>query len=48
MDCDRITENLFVGSCLLDLKEVDELRLLGVTAILSLQTEEDVRNRGIT
>ena len=46
MDCDRITDNLFVGSCLLDVKEAEELRSLGVTAILSLQTEEDMRKRG--
>jgi protein-tyrosine phosphatase len=47
MDCDRITQNLFVGSCLLDLTETEELRSLGITAILSLQTEEDTRKRGI-
>ena len=47
MDCDRITDNLFVGSCLLDLKEAEELRSLGVTAILSLQTEQDMGERGI-
>ena len=46
MDCDRITSNLFVGSCLLDAEEAKGLRSLGVTAILSLQTEEDMRNRG--
>ena len=47
MDCDRISDNLFVGSCLLDLKEVEELHSLGITAILSLQTEEDMGKRGI-
>ena len=47
MDCDRIASNLFVGSCLLDRKEVEELRSLGVTAILSLQTEQDMGKRGI-
>ena len=47
MDCDRITSNLFVGSCLLDGKEVEELRSLGVTSILSLQTEQDMGERGI-
>ena len=45
--CDRITENLFVGSCLLDTNEIAELRSLGVTAILSVQTEEDMGERGI-
>ena len=47
MDCDRITDNLFVGSCLLDREEAEELRSLGVTAILSLQTEQDMGKRGI-
>ncbi len=47
MDCDRITENLFVGSCLLGAEEAEELRRLGVTAILSLQTEEDMGERGV-
>ena len=47
MDCDRIASNLLVGSCLLDRKEVEELCLLGVTAILSLQTDEDMGKRGI-
>lgn len=46
MDNDCITSNLFVGSCVLDLKEAEELRSLGVTAILSLQTEEDMGKRG--
>jgi len=47
MDCDRIASNLFVGSCLLDAKELKELRSLGVTAIVSLQTEQDMGKRGI-
>jgi hypothetical protein len=46
-DCDRVTPNLFVGSCPLDSKEIDELKSLGITAILSLQTDEDLRERGI-
>lgn len=36
-----------VGSCLLDSNEVEEWRSLGVTAILSLQTEQDTGERGI-
>ncbi len=48
MDCDCITENLFVGPCLLGAEEAEELRSLGVTAILSLQDkEEDMRKRGV-
>jgi len=47
MKRDRIAENLLVGSYLLDANEVEELRSLGVTAIFSLQTEEDTGKRGI-
>ena len=47
MDSDRIAANLFVGSCLLGRKELEELRSLGVSAILSLQTEQDMGERGI-
>ena len=47
MDCDRIAENLCVGSCPLDSKDLEDLRSLGVTAIMSLQTEEDTGERGI-
>ena len=47
MNCDRIAENLLVGSCLLEANELEELRSLGVTAIFSLQTEEDAGKRGI-
>lgn len=47
MDCDRINETLLVGSCLLDSKDFEDLRSLGVTAILSLQTENDMGERGI-
>jgi hypothetical protein len=35
-----------VGSCLLDAHELDELRSLGITAILSLQTAQDTGDRG--
>src|SRR5713226_5245172 len=47
MNCDRIAQNLFVGSCLFDAHELEGLRSLGITAILSLQTEQDTGNRGI-
>ncbi len=47
MDCDQITDNLFVGSCPLDSKDFKDLRSLGITAILSLQTPEDTGERGI-
>jgi protein-tyrosine phosphatase len=47
MDCDRIAKNLFVGSSLHDASEVERLRSLGITAILSLQTEEDIGAEGL-
>jgi protein-tyrosine phosphatase len=47
MDCDQIIENLFVGSCLLDSKDFEDLRPLAITAILSLQTDEDMGQRDI-
>jgi protein-tyrosine phosphatase len=47
MDCHRITPNLLVGSYPLDSEEVEELRSAGITAILSLQTDEDLEERGI-
>jgi hypothetical protein len=47
MDCDRVTDNLFVGSCVLNGKDFEDLRSLGTTAILSLQTPEDTGERGI-
>ncbi len=47
MDCDQVTDNLFVGSCLLDDKDFEDLRSLGITAILSLQTPEDMGERGM-
>lgn len=47
LDCDRVTRNLLVGSYPMDSKEVEELRSLGITAILSLQTDEDLAERGV-
>jgi protein-tyrosine phosphatase len=47
MNCGRIAENLLVGSSPLDEGEIESLRSLGITAILSLQTEEDVGKDGI-
>ena len=47
MDCDRIAEHLFLGSCLLESKDLEDLWSLRVTAILSLQTDEDMGERGM-
>jgi hypothetical protein len=33
MDCDRITENLFVGPCLLDSKDFEDLRSLHLDSV---------------
>ena len=42
MNCNRIAQNLLVGSSVLEENEIEILRSLGITAILSLQTEDDV------
>ena len=47
IDCDRVTSSLLIGSHPMDNKEIEELRSVGITAILSLQTDEDLRERGI-
>jgi protein-tyrosine phosphatase len=47
MNCNRISHNLLIGSSLLDENQIGKLRSLGVTAILSLQSEEDVGKNGI-
>jgi atypical dual specificity phosphatase len=47
MNYDRIAKNLFVGASLHDAKEIEHLRSLGITAILSLQSEEDTGQQGL-
>jgi protein-tyrosine phosphatase len=47
IDCDRVTSSLLIGSYPLDSKEIEELRSVGITAILCLQTDEDLGERGI-
>jgi protein-tyrosine phosphatase len=41
MKCDRVNPHLFVGAAPLAENDFHQLKALGVTAILSLQTEED-------
>jgi protein-tyrosine phosphatase len=41
MKCDRVTGNLFLGPSPFEPAELEQLRSLGITAILTLQTEED-------
>jgi len=47
MKCDRITERVFVGPDLREAADFRQLQELGVTAVLSLQTEDDLRNRAV-
>ncbi|HEY7352640.1 MAG TPA: dual specificity protein phosphatase family protein [Terriglobales bacterium] len=47
MKCSRIANNLFIGPSLHDPNGFGELRSLGITAILSLQSEEDIGEHGL-
>jgi protein-tyrosine phosphatase len=46
MKVDCVVPNLFVGPDPRDIEDFEHLRSLKITAILSLQTEDDLRNRG--
>jgi len=43
----RILDNLYVGPCPTSQTDVQELKDLGITAVLNLQTDEDISWRGI-
>lgn len=45
MDITRVTPNLLVGPAPHDAEEYEELKAERVTAILSLQSEEDLEDR---
>jgi protein-tyrosine phosphatase len=48
MDFDEILSNLFVGSCPRDQADIDYLNTdLGITAVLNLQTDQDLVHWGI-
>jgi protein-tyrosine phosphatase len=48
MDVDRILPNLFVGSCPESIEDIDRLkRDFGITAVLSVQTDDDLDSWGI-
>jgi len=48
MDLDRILPNVFVGSCPMDADDVDRLKWQwGITAVLNVQTDEDLANWNI-
>lgn len=43
----KITGNLFVGTCPRTVIDLNQIRLIGVTGVFSLQTDEDFRNWNI-
>jgi protein-tyrosine phosphatase len=47
MECGCVQSNLFVGPGPSDEADFDQLRAMRITAILSLQTEEDVSSGGL-
>lgn len=47
MDCDRILENLYVGSCPTTAEEIEALKEHGISAVLNLQSDEDFQSHGI-
>ncbi len=47
MNCHRVLPGLFVGPDPRDSADFEALRLLKITAILSLQTNDDLRDRGL-
>lgn len=48
IDYNQILPNLYIGSCPFGSEDVQELKdSLGATAVLNLQTDEDLRERGI-
>ncbi len=47
MDVSKILANLFVGSFPTGPKDIDILRREGVTAVLNVQTDEDMANWGV-
>jgi protein-tyrosine phosphatase len=47
MDCDRILANLYVGGCPSIPDELQELKDGGITAVLNLQSDDDLRNHRI-
>ncbi len=46
MNCHRVLPGLFVGPDPREAADIEALRSLEITAILSLQTEDDLRDRG--
>jgi atypical dual specificity phosphatase len=42
-----IDKRLFIGSCPMDADDVEQLKAAGVTAVISLQTDDDLEQRDI-
>lgn len=47
MRVSKILDNLYVGACPMSQADVQQLKDLGITAVLNLQTDEDINGRGI-
>lgn len=47
LDLHRVLEAVWVGPCLQAAGDVDALASAGITAVLNLQTDEDLRDRGV-
>jgi hypothetical protein len=47
LDVHRVLEAVWVGPCLQAAGDVDALTSAGITAVLNLQTDEDLRDRGV-
>ena len=47
MDVSQILPNLFVGSFPENLEDIDRLHRAGITAVLNIQTHEDMAHHGI-
>ncbi len=47
MDVSQILPNLFIGTFPKSYEDIDRLRREGVTAVLNVQTDEDMADRGV-
>lgn len=47
LDAHRVVEGVWVGPCLQVAGDIDALASAGITAVLNLQTDEDLRDRGV-
>lgn len=48
MHCDRIEPRLYVGTCPRETTDIDDLKRLGVTAVLNVQTDDDLAFWGVS